>query len=47
MGPVVGAEFPITEAAEAHRLLDSGETVGKVLLTIPDRAATDPSYRTR
>lgn len=47
VGPVVGAEFPITEAAEAHRLLDSGETVGKVLLTIPDRAATDPSYRTR
>lgn len=27
-------EIPITDVAAAHPLLDSGETVGKVLLTI-------------
>ncbi|WP_396922348.1 NAD(P)H-quinone oxidoreductase [Mycolicibacterium sp.] len=32
--PVVAAEVPITDAAEAHKLLDSDETVGKVLLTV-------------
>ncbi|MEU9806793.1 NAD(P)H-quinone oxidoreductase [Mycobacterium sp. NPDC050853] len=32
--PVVGAEIPISQAAEAHRLLESGEVVGKVLLTL-------------
>ncbi|MEV6771060.1 NAD(P)H-quinone oxidoreductase [Nocardia sp. NPDC051030] len=32
--PVVSAELPVTEAAEAHRLLDSDETVGKVVLRI-------------
>ena len=32
--PVIGARFPIQEAAEAHRVLASGETVGKVLLTV-------------
>ncbi|MVU79677.1 zinc-binding dehydrogenase [Nocardia sp. ET3-3] len=32
--PVVSAEIPVTDAAEAHRLLDSDETVGKVLLQI-------------
>ncbi|TMR99432.1 NAD(P)H-quinone oxidoreductase [Nonomuraea basaltis] len=30
--PVVYAEVPISEAAEAHRMLDSGEHVGKILL---------------
>ncbi|MGW0192279.1 NAD(P)H-quinone oxidoreductase [Nonomuraea sp. NPDC003201] len=30
--PVVHAKLPISEAAEAHRLLDSGEHVGKILL---------------
>ncbi|MEU7001541.1 NAD(P)H-quinone oxidoreductase [Nonomuraea sp. NPDC046570] len=30
--PVVHAEVPMTEAAEAHRMLDSGEHVGKILL---------------
>ena len=34
--PVVGAEFPITEAAAAHELLDSGDVSGKVLLRISD-----------
>ncbi|MBO0855123.1 MAG: NAD(P)H-quinone oxidoreductase [Nocardia sp.] len=32
--PVVHAEVPVTEAARAHELLDSPETVGKVLLRI-------------
>ncbi|MFQ6398332.1 NAD(P)H-quinone oxidoreductase [Nocardia sp. KC 131] len=32
--PVVSAEVPVVDVAEAHPLLDSGETVGKVLLTI-------------
>jgi len=34
--PVVGAEFPITEAVAAHELLDSGDVSGKVLLRISD-----------
>lgn len=32
--PVIGARFPIREAAEAHRVLACGETYGKVLLTV-------------
>lgn len=32
--PVVHAELPVTEAPEAHRLLDSSDTVGKVILQI-------------
>lgn len=31
--PIVGAEIPLSQAAEAHRLLENGEVVGKVLLT--------------
>lgn len=34
--PVIGAELPITEAAEAHRLLTSGEVTGKVVLRVAD-----------
>lgn len=34
VAPVVAAEVPITDAAEAHKLLDSSETVGKVVLTV-------------
>ncbi|WP_336879924.1 NAD(P)H-quinone oxidoreductase [Rhodococcus globerulus] len=32
--PVVSIELPITEAPLAHQLLDSPETVGKVILTV-------------
>ena len=32
--PVIGARYPIQEAAEAHRALAAGETHGKVLLTL-------------
>jgi len=34
--PVIGARFPIQQATEAHRLLASGETFGKILLTVSD-----------
>jgi putative PIG3 family NAD(P)H quinone oxidoreductase len=34
--PVVGAEFPIEQAAAAHELLNSGEVSGKVLLRVAD-----------
>jgi putative PIG3 family NAD(P)H quinone oxidoreductase len=34
--PIVGAELPIEQAAEAHRLLISGEAHGKVLLRVGD-----------
>jgi NADPH2:quinone reductase len=32
--PVIGARMPITQAAEAHRLLSSGRVTGKVVLTV-------------
>ncbi|WP_433081335.1 NAD(P)H-quinone oxidoreductase [Dactylosporangium sp. CA-052675] len=31
--PVIHRRFPMTEAAEAHRLLESNEHIGKILLT--------------
>ncbi|MER7454422.1 NAD(P)H-quinone oxidoreductase [Nocardia beijingensis] len=36
VAPVIAAELPIEEAAEAHRLLDSGEAFGKVVLRVAD-----------
>lgn len=30
--PVVYKEFPLSEAAEAHRLIESSQHVGKILL---------------
>ncbi len=35
--PVIGARFPIQSAGEAHRALESGSVVGKVILTVPAR----------
>jgi NADPH2:quinone reductase len=32
--PVIGARLPIDRAAEAHRLLSSGEVAGKLILTV-------------
>jgi len=32
--PVIGARIPIQQAAEAHRLLSSGQVTGKVVLTL-------------
>jgi putative PIG3 family NAD(P)H quinone oxidoreductase len=32
--PVIGAHIPIQQAAEAHRLLSSGQVTGKIVLTV-------------
>jgi len=32
--PIVHAEFPLARAAEAHRLLESGQVIGKVILVL-------------
>jgi putative PIG3 family NAD(P)H quinone oxidoreductase len=37
--PVVGAVLPIQQAAEAHKLLSSGEVTGKVILRVGDEPA--------
>ena len=37
--PVVDRVLPISEVAEAHRVVEAGEHVGKVVLTMPSRDA--------
>ena len=32
--PIVHAEFPLARAADAHRALESGNVIGKVILTV-------------
>jgi putative PIG3 family NAD(P)H quinone oxidoreductase len=32
--PIIGARMPVQQAAEAHKLLVSGDVVGKILLTV-------------
>jgi putative PIG3 family NAD(P)H quinone oxidoreductase len=32
--PVIGRTFPLAEAGEAHRLMESGENTGKILLVV-------------
>lgn len=32
--PVIYATFPLTQAAEAHRLMESGSHIGKIVLTV-------------
>ncbi|HEY1842005.1 MAG TPA: NAD(P)H-quinone oxidoreductase [Mycobacterium sp.] len=32
--PIIGARLPIQDAAEAHRLLSSGQVTGKIVLTV-------------
>jgi len=34
--PVIGARMPIQQAADAHRLLSSGQVTGKIVLTVPE-----------
>ena len=34
VGPVVHRTFPLAEAADAHRLLESGEVIGKLVLVV-------------
>ena len=36
--PVVSAVYPMDEVAEAHRLVEASDHVGKVLLTVPDQS---------
>jgi NADPH2:quinone reductase len=33
--PILSATFPLDKAAEAHKLMESGEHVGKIVLTVP------------
>jgi NADPH:quinone reductase-like Zn-dependent oxidoreductase len=32
VAPVIGATFPLERAADAHRALESGQVIGKVVL---------------
>ena len=32
--PVIDTTFPLADAAEAHRRMEAGEHVGKIVLTI-------------
>jgi putative PIG3 family NAD(P)H quinone oxidoreductase len=34
--PIIGAHLPIQQAAEAHRLLSSGQVTGKIVLTVTE-----------
>ena len=36
IGVVVQAEVPMADAAEAHRIMEAGNHVGKILLTLPE-----------
>ena len=38
VGPVVHATFPLEQAAAAHRLLESGDVIGKVVLIVSEIA---------
>jgi putative PIG3 family NAD(P)H quinone oxidoreductase len=35
--PIVHRVLPLTEAADAHRLLESGDVIGKIVLAVQDR----------
>jgi NADPH:quinone reductase len=32
--PIIHATFPLAEAAEAHRLMESSQHIGKIMLTV-------------
>jgi NADPH:quinone reductase-like Zn-dependent oxidoreductase len=36
VAPIIDRTFPLTQAADAHRLMESSEHVGKIVLTIGD-----------
>jgi NADPH2:quinone reductase len=42
MRPVIDSTYPLERAADAHRRLESGEAIGKVVLTV-GRAAVEPA----
>ena len=33
IAPVIAATFPLEQAAEAHRMMESGNLIGKIVLT--------------
>jgi NADPH:quinone reductase-like Zn-dependent oxidoreductase len=35
-GPVIHKVFPLAEAAEAHRLMESSAHIGKIMLQVTD-----------
>jgi NADPH2:quinone reductase len=35
-GPVIHSVFPLAQAAEAHRLMESSAHIGKIMLTVAD-----------
>ncbi|RSV43982.1 NAD(P)H-quinone oxidoreductase [Sphingomonas sp. ABOLD] len=37
--PIIDRTYPLDEAPEAHRRMEAGEHVGKIVLTIPDQPA--------
>jgi NADPH2:quinone reductase len=39
--PIIDRTLPLEQAAEAHRLLESGEVVGKIVLTVGVRPGSD------
>ncbi len=38
--PVIAATFPLSAAAEAHRLMESSAHIGKIVLTVSDNSAS-------
>ena len=32
--PIVHATFPLAQAAQAHAMMESGENIGKIILTV-------------
>ncbi len=43
--PVVHATLPLSRAAEAHRMVEQGGVVGKILLVVPDSTRSRPRAR--
>jgi len=41
--PVIHATFPLAKAAEAHRLMESGSHIGKIILQVGSRAGAMPT----
>ena len=41
--PVIDSIFPLEEVVEAHQRIDGGEHIGKIILTMTDRAAWAPT----
>jgi len=42
--PVIHAEFPLAQAADAHRMMEASQHVGKIVLTVEARQETVPVH---